>query len=176
VLFGQRCRLAEVVAGGGDRRTDLAERIEDGADTGSWNAEPPAQERVADLIGREVEDVQSDGALALAGEQRPGGFDLLLALGVKPLHATLASLTTSIAGVAGIALPSDQLGGLKRTDAYERGPAAVQRGVKRHGVGPAQLTLGGVLEKAAAGDAAPVRLAVDAREKLIGHRDQHLRH
>lgn len=145
VLFGQRCRFDEVLARGGDRRTDLAERAEDGGNAPGWDAEPSSPERVADLVGREVEDAQRDGALALAGKQRAGGLDLLLAVGVEPLERTLASLTTSSAGVAGIALRSDQVGGLEGTGASQCGPARLQCTVRSRWVGPAQLTLGGVL-------------------------------
>jgi hypothetical protein len=55
----------------------------------------------------------------------------------------------SIAGIAGVAFGSDQLGRLEGAGPGQGGPAVLQRGVDHAGVRPAELTPGGLLEKRA---------------------------
>jgi hypothetical protein len=77
------------------------------------------------------------------------------------LSATLASLTTSIAGIAFLPLGTDQLGRLEAAGAGKRGAAALKCGVDRCGIGPAKLAPSCLLQEGAAARALLIDGAVD---------------
>ena len=78
------------------------------------------------------------------------------------MSATLASLTTSIVGIARQALLADQLGRLEAADAREGLAASLEGGIERFYGWPPQLAASRVLEEAAAIAAAGSRFTVDA--------------
>ena len=101
---------------------------------------PTADQRVAELVGGQVEDAHADAARAVGIDQRPRFRHFLLALGVEPLQRDVGSLTTSIARIARLSPFADQVSSLEATKPVKGGPPTLKRSVDRSRIGPAEFS------------------------------------
>ncbi|CAN5151190.1 hypothetical protein BH20ACT9_BH20ACT9_16430 [soil metagenome] len=99
---GELGRTAQLVGVRPHRGADLIQRLEHGRDLLGASLRAAAQQRVADLVRGQIEHRERDRPGLVGGDEVRAGSTSSSPSAWNHLSTTLASLTTSIAGIAGI--------------------------------------------------------------------------